>query len=75
MTTQTITQLHQDVLDVVRASPAGCTDHEIAAALAINLRTANNRRLWLLRRGLIKFACCHDVGASVKRTAWRATNG
>jgi len=75
MTTINITQLHQDVLDVVRASPAGCTDHEIAAALGINLRTANNRRLWLQRAGLIEFACCHDVGASVKRTAWRATNG
>ena len=75
MTTQTITQLHQDVLDVIRASTAGCTDHEIAVALAIDLRTANNRRLWLQRAGLIVFSCCHDVGAAVKRTAWRCTDG
>jgi transcription initiation factor IIE alpha subunit len=75
MTTINITQLHQDVLDVVRASPAGCTDHEIAAALGINLRTANNRRLWLQRAGLIEFAFCQDVGASVKRSAWRCTDG
>ena len=75
MTTLTITQKLQDALDVIRASPAGATDHDIAAALGINLRTANMQRLWLLRHGLIQFAGCQDVGASVKRTAWRATNG
>ena len=74
-TTDTISTRHQLVLDVINAAPGGATDHDIAAAIGINLRTANMQRLWLLRRGLIEFACCHDVGASVKRTAWRATNG
>ena len=75
MTTQTITQLHQDVLDVIRASPAGATDQEVAAALGIHDRTANGRRLWLQRRGLVEAAGCQDTGASTKRTVWRATNG
>ena len=74
-TTDTISTRHQLVLDVISGAAGGATDHDIAAALKINLRTANMQRLWLLRRGLIEFACCHDVGASVKRTAWRATNG
>jgi len=71
----TMTQKLQDVLDVIRASPAGATDQEVAAALGIHDRTANGRRLWLQRAGLIQFAFCQDVGASVKRSAWRATNG
>ena len=74
-TAETISDRHQLVLKVIGALPGGATDHDIAAALGINLRTANMQRLWLLRRGLIEFACCQDVGASVKRTAWRATNG
>lgn len=75
MTTLNITQLHQDVLDVIRASPAGCSDQEVAAALGIHDRTANGRRLWLHRHGLVEVAGCQDVGATVKRTIWRATNG
>jgi FixJ family two-component response regulator len=75
MTTQTITQLHQDVLDVLRSSPSGCTDHEIAAALGLNVRTANMRRLWLLRHALVEFAGCQDTGAAVKRTVWRCIDG
>jgi DNA-binding IclR family transcriptional regulator len=75
MNTVTITQMHQDVLDVIRASPAGCTDQEVAAALGIHDRTANGRRLWLQRHGLVEFAGRQDVGATVKRSIWRATNG
>jgi DNA-binding CsgD family transcriptional regulator len=75
MTTLNITQLHQDVLDVIRASGAGLTDQEVAAALGIHNRTANGRRLWLHRHGLIEAAGCQDTGASVKRTIWRATYG
>jgi len=75
MTTINITQLHQDVLDVIRASPAGATDQEVAAALGIHDRTANGRRLWLQRRGLVEAAGCQDTGATVKRTIWRATDG
>jgi FixJ family two-component response regulator len=75
MTTQTITQLHQDVLDVLRSSPLGCTDHEIAAALGLNVRTANMRRLWLQRHALVEFAGSQDTGAAIKRTMWRCTSG
>ena len=75
MSTATITQLHQDVLDVIRSSPAGATDQEVAAALGIHDRTANGRRLWLQRHGLVEFAGCQNVGATVKRSMWRATNG
>jgi len=75
MTTLNITQLHQDVLDVIRASQAGATDQEVAAALGIHDRTANGRRLWLHRAGLVTPCGCQDTGASVKRTIWRATNG
>ena len=74
-TTETVSDRHQLVLKVIGALPGGATDHDIAAALGINVRTANMQRLWLLRHGLIEFACCQDVGAAVKRTAWRATNG
>jgi DNA-binding IclR family transcriptional regulator len=75
MTLATITQVHQDVLDVIRASPAGATDQEVAAALGIHDRTANGRRLWLQRHGLVEVAGCQDVGATIKRTIWRCTNG
>ena len=66
-TTETVSDRHQLVLKVIGALPGGATDHDIAAALGINVRTANMQR--------IEFACCQDVGAAVKRTAWRATNG
>jgi len=75
MTTLNITQKLQDVLDVIRASPSGATDQEVAAALGIHDRTANGRRIWLHRRGLVEAAGCQDVGATIKRTIWRATNG
>ena len=75
MTTLAITQLHQDVLDVIRASPAGASDQEVAAALGIHDRTANGRRLWLQRHGLVEYAGCQDVGAAVKRAIWRCTSG
>ena len=75
MTTLTITQKLQDVLDVIRASSAGLADQEVAAALGIHDRTANRRRLWLQRRGLVEAAGCQDTGATIKRTIWRATNG
>ena len=73
-TTDTISTRHQLVLDVISAAPGGATDHDIAAALKINLRTANMQRLWLLRHGVIQFAGCQDTGAAVQRTAWRCTD-
>ena len=75
MSTVTITQLHQDVLDVLRASPAGCTDDEVAAALGICKQTANGRRIWLHRRGLVCPVGLQDTGHRIKRTLWRATDG
>jgi len=67
--------LHQAVLDVMRSSTGGCTDHMVAEALGINLRTANMRRLWLQRHGLVQPCGCQDTGASVKRTIWRCFDG
>jgi DNA-binding IclR family transcriptional regulator len=75
MTTATITQKQQDVLDVVRASPAGMTDHEIGVALGLNLATANNRRVRLHRAGLLEYCGSQDTGAAIKRTIWRCTDG
>jgi DNA-binding IclR family transcriptional regulator len=75
MTTETLSQKQQDVLDVLRASPAGMTDHEIAVALGLNVATANNRRVRLHRGGLVEYCGSQETGKPLKRTIWRATNG
>jgi hypothetical protein len=75
MTTLNITQKLQDVLDVIRSSPAGASDQEVAVALGIHDRTANGRRIWLHRRGLVCPVGLQDAGHRIKRTIWRATDG
>jgi len=70
----TLTAVFQQVLDVIRQSPGGCTDNEVADALGINLRTANGRRVALHRQALVTPAGSQDAGSKLKRTIWAATS-
>ena len=68
-----MTELFKDVLRVIQ-SKGSATDNEIAEALSINLRTANDRRLALQRQGLISYAGMQTVGGKTRRMMWELTN-
>jgi predicted ArsR family transcriptional regulator len=59
------------IMEFLRATTAGATDEEIAAALGLNPSTARPRRIELARRGLIVEAGTRKTASGRMAVVWR----
>jgi DNA-binding NarL/FixJ family response regulator len=66
----TLNALQRRVLDLLRVTPGGLTDEEIASRLAMNPSTERPRRIELARRGLVVKAGARKTASGRNADVW-----